>query len=117
VTAYDLAIGQGKAVADPEFHAYLCAVADWRLKKPNNKSTIRPSILLWEQFTTRFKDYWAVEPEWRKKLIEGNCDYYSKGELPACLPALPAGMPTDLLSETLTGHRMTRPIPAPGNRS
>lgn len=117
VTAYDLAIGQGKAVADPEFHAYLCAVADWRLKKPSSNGKFRPSILLWDQFSTRFKDYWAVEPEWRKKLVEGNCDYYSTGKLPTCLPVLPDGMPTDLLSETLNGRRMTRPISASENRS
>ena len=36
VTAYDLAIGQGEAISDPEFRAYLCAVADWRLKKPTD---------------------------------------------------------------------------------
>ena len=31
VTAYDLAIGSGGAVDDPEFRNYLCAVADWRV--------------------------------------------------------------------------------------
>lgn len=32
VTAYDVAIGSGKASSDPLFYAYLCAVADWRVK-------------------------------------------------------------------------------------
>jgi hypothetical protein len=31
VTAYDLAIGQAKAIDDPVYHLYLCLVADWRL--------------------------------------------------------------------------------------
>jgi hypothetical protein len=117
VTAYDLAIGQGTAAADPEFYAYLCAVADWRLKKPGKLDRIRPSILLWKQFTARFKDYFDAEPDWRKKLIEGNCNYYSKGELPSCLPALPAGMPSDLVSETLNGKRMARPQPVAGKKT
>ncbi|WP_061301691.1 T6SS effector phospholipase Tle3 domain-containing protein, partial [Janthinobacterium agaricidamnosum] len=30
VTAYDVAIGGGKASSDPGFYRYLCAVADWR---------------------------------------------------------------------------------------
>ena len=33
VTAYDVAIGGGKASSDPRFYEYLCAVADWRLQK------------------------------------------------------------------------------------
>jgi pimeloyl-ACP methyl ester carboxylesterase len=33
VTAYDVAIGRGRASTDPNFYAYLCAVADWRLKE------------------------------------------------------------------------------------
>jgi pimeloyl-ACP methyl ester carboxylesterase len=110
VTAYDLAIGQGKAVADPDFCAYLCAVADWRLKTSEN-SRVRPSILQWKIFLTQFHDYWEVEPEWRKKLIAGNCNYYSTGELPTDLPILPDDMPSDLISETIAGWRMTSPRP------
>jgi hypothetical protein len=34
VTAYDIAVGRGRAVSDKAFYAYLCAVADWRLKEP-----------------------------------------------------------------------------------
>ncbi|MBJ7312576.1 DUF3274 domain-containing protein, partial [Rugamonas sp. CCM 8940] len=111
VTAYDLAIGQGTAVSDPKFYAYLCAVADWRLKKPTRKDRVRPSILLWTNFVTQFKVFLDAEPEWRKKLIEGNCVYYSTGELPACLPVLPAQLPVDVVCESLDGRRMERSTP------
>lgn len=112
VTAYDVAIGQGTAVSDPKFYAYLCAVADWRLKKPFQIGKTRPSIMLWDQFMTNFKVFWESEPKWRRDLIEGNCDYYSKGELPSCLPVLPNQLPPDVVSETLNGRRMERTTPA-----
>ncbi|MBJ7314341.1 DUF3274 domain-containing protein [Rugamonas sp. CCM 8940] len=117
VTAYDLAIGQGTAVSDPKFYAYLCAVADWRMKKPGRRGTERPSIALWGNFLMQFKIFLDAEPEWRKKLIEGNCDYYSTGELPACLPVLPAQLPLDVVCESLDGKRMERSTPPKGKKS
>lgn len=100
VTAYDVAIGRGKASSHPQFYLYLCAVADWRMKIPNKSDRLRPSILLWEKFTKKFAAYWDKEPAWRKKIIEGNAKYYSTGDLPAFLPVLPGDLPPTVICET-----------------
>lgn len=114
VTAYDVAIGKGTASTDPNFHAYLCMVADWRLKKINfNKKPIRPNIPLWTDFLKKQQKYWDVEPPWRKKLIEGNSHYYSSGELPAELPLLTGKLWEIIIAITVSGNRVnpheTRP--------
>jgi hypothetical protein len=100
VTAFDMAIGGGKAVSDPLFYKYLCAVADWRLKRGKN-GKFRPSILLWESFLRQFARFWKDEPQWRRALIEGNATYYSSGVLPHCVPTLEE-MPSSLVCETLS---------------
>lgn len=102
VTAYDVAIGGGKAPTDPLFYQYLCAVADWRLKAPKNREVIRPNILTWTKFQTIFAHYWVDERPWRKALIEGNKDYYSTGNLPAQLPLPPDGLPASLVVESMS---------------
>nr|WP_308807800.1 DUF3274 domain-containing protein [Pseudoduganella aquatica] len=97
VTAYDVAIGSGKASSDPNFYSYLCDVADWRLQEmPSRK---RPGIMQWEKFQGTHKVYLGSEPEWRKRLIAGNAHYYSSGVLPDGLPVLPEGLPADVLTE------------------
>lgn len=105
VTAYDVAVGRGTAVSHPDFYRYLCAVADWRLKNPRGPEKARPGILRWPQFTQLHAKYWAVEDAWRKQVIEGNCDYYSTGILPAWLP-LVTEMPSAIVSETTDGKRI-----------
>ncbi|WP_435526500.1 effector protein Tle3 domain-containing protein [Janthinobacterium kumbetense] len=104
VTAYDVAIGGGKASSDPRFYRYLCAVADWRLQR-NPLILKRPSIPRWEEFLTQFGIYWAAESAQRKQIIEGNAQYYSSGELPAWLPALQAGLPSTVVCEIVNGRR------------
>ncbi|WP_157272111.1 T6SS effector phospholipase Tle3 domain-containing protein [Azohydromonas aeria] len=107
VTAYDVAIGGGKAVSDPAFRAYLCAVADWRLKKPkNSKDKLRPGILAWDDFLDMYSEYYGAETEEHKRLIYGNCVYYSTGVLPEGLPLPPGGMPRAVVSETMQGQRI-----------
>ena len=108
VTAYDVAVGQGKAVSHPEFYKYLCAVADWRLKKPVKNVKDRPGILKWSTFQESFAQYWAVEPEWRQKIIKGNCDYYTNGELPDCIPLIHE-RPSAVVNETTGGRRSGSP--------
>ncbi|WP_171013579.1 DUF3274 domain-containing protein [Chitinivorax sp. B] len=98
VTAYDVAIGQGKASSDPEFAAYLCAVADWRLQQ--DEKSKRPGILKWTKFLTKFAKWWAVEDPTRKALIEDNAKYYSSGQLPP-LPLLPEGLPKQVICQSL----------------
>jgi len=92
-------------VSHPEFYRYLCAVADWRLKKPVKGLKDRVGILKWSAFVASFGKYWAVEDAWRKQVIEGNCDYYSTGILPAWLP-LVTEMPSAIVSETTDGKRI-----------
>jgi hypothetical protein len=103
VTAYDVAIGSGKASSDPRFYRYLCAVADWRLK--TDDKIPRPSILKWDTFAKNFAVYLSAEPAARKAIIVGNAHYYSSGELPACILALHEGLPSTVVCETVTGRR------------
>jgi pimeloyl-ACP methyl ester carboxylesterase len=106
VTAYDVAVGQGLAVSHPKFYAYLCAVADWRLKQPKGKEKVRAGILTWQKFMDTHHAYWAAEPEWRRALIEGNAAYYSTGVLPK-LPMVDS-LPKAVISETMLGKRIER---------
>jgi pimeloyl-ACP methyl ester carboxylesterase len=102
VTAYDVAIGGGKAPTHPLFYEYLCAVADWRLKKPREGEKSRLGILTWEEFLQKFAAYWADERPWRKALLEGNQVYYSTGRLPPDLPLPPEGLPPALVVESMS---------------
>jgi hypothetical protein len=97
VTAYDVAIGGGKAPTHPLFYLYLCAVADWRLKIPKKEDPKRAGILTRSVFLQLFSDYWADERPWRKALIEGNARYYSSGILPCDLPLPRNGIPPSLV--------------------
>ena len=107
VTAYDVAIGSGKASSDPQFYAYLCAVADWRVKKKKSNDKPRTGMRMWEDFLIDFAPYLAAEPVWRKTLIEGNKDYYSTGILPAGLPLLAGPLWKIVVSETRNRKTVT----------
>jgi len=89
-----------------QYKTYLCAVADWRLKKLRPEEELRPGILEWNEFNATFGIYWKDEPVWRMSLIEGNADYYSNGTLPECLPLLPKGLPKAVVSETVNSKRI-----------
>jgi hypothetical protein len=99
VTAYDVAIGGGKASSDPEFYRYLCAVADWRLQK--NRRLRKPSVEWWDNFSEKYAAYVRCEPEWRSYLISANSEYYSHGVLPDRLPVLPEGLPDSVICELI----------------
>lgn len=120
VTAYDLSIGSGKAASDPKFFAYLCAVADWRLKSKTSKDKPRPGIMTWPQFSQKFDAFYNCEPDWRRHLIEGNVTYYSTGDLPKNLPLLTGKLWNIIISEITSGERVERPVAPsrtrPGNR-
>lgn len=109
VTAYDVAIGSGKASSHRLFYAYLCAVADWRLRKPVPGVLIRPGMLTWAKFMDKHGTYYNCEPDWRKQLIEGNVDYYSTGALPSCLPVLTGNLWDIVIAETTSGRRVNQP--------
>lgn len=109
VTAYDVAIGSGKASSDPKFYAYLCAVADWRRKIPGPNERARDGMKTWENFLSEFGAYYACEHDGRKALIKGNAHYYSSGELPAGLPLLTGKLWGIVISETTQGRRVNKP--------
>jgi hypothetical protein len=102
VTAYDVAIGGGKAPTHPLFYLYLCAVADWRLKIPDRSDSPRLGIVTRPQFLQWFSDYWGDERPWRKALIQANAQYYSSGSLPRDLPLPPDGIPPSLVREPMS---------------
>lgn len=114
VTAYDVAIGSGKASSHPQFYAYLCAVADWRLKKLVPPDKGRTGILNWKRFLNLHGGYYECEPEWRRQIIEGNVDYYSSGTLPKCLPVLTGKLWEIVVSETTSGKRVSQAIMSKG---
>ncbi len=103
VTAYDIAIGRGRAVTDPGFYRYLCAVADWRLKKPDSREKIRPGVLTWGEFNQQFANYYKQEPAERAEIINGNSDYYSTGVMPKCVKSI-AQRPKAVIAETTDGR-------------
>lgn len=107
VTAYDVAIGSGKASSDPKFYAYLCAVADWRVKTLGPTDKPRDGILLAHKFRTLHAVYLAVEPPWRTAIIDGNIEYYNSGVLPAGLPVLSGALWKIVISQTKTLKRVT----------
>lgn len=116
VTAYDVAIGSGKASSDPAFYAYLCAVADWRLKMPDPKERkARAGIMRWDVFRNTFGRYLATEPQWRYQLIEKSASYYSTGDLPGDLPLLTGNLWNIVISEMVDGERINRPV-SPGEK-
>ncbi|MNM19462.1 hypothetical protein D3C81_297690 [compost metagenome] len=100
VTAYDVAIGSGKASSDPLFYAYLCAVADWRVKNLKNNEKRRNGIRIKEEFVVEFSPYLSVEPAWRSAVINGSIDYYNTGILPAGLPLLSGSLWKIVVSQT-----------------
>lgn len=110
VTAYDLSIGSGKAVSDPKFRDYLCAVADWRLQLLDWEARPRSGILTWNVFISQFNSYYGSEPDWRKQLIHGNARYYSEGVLPSGLPVLTGKLWDVVISETTSGKRVSAPV-------
>ncbi|MBW3511098.1 DUF3274 domain-containing protein [Janthinobacterium sp. NKUCC06_STL] len=100
VTAYDVAIGSGKASSDPLFYAYLCAVADWRVKMLKKGEQPRDGIILMHRFRALYSSYLDVEPAWRQSIIEGNIAYYNSGNLPAGLPLLSGALWKIVVSQT-----------------
>jgi hypothetical protein len=111
VTAYDVAIGSGKASTHPKFYAYLCAVADWRLKDVPKNDIPRKGILTWQDFLGLYGAYYECELESCKQLIRDNVDYYTKGELPSSLPVLSGRLWDIVISELTTGKRVNQPAP------
>ena len=63
---------------------------------------IRPGILTWESFSKRYGKYFECERDDIKKIVSGNCDYYSSGVMPACVPTI-AQRPSAVVAETTTG--------------
>jgi hypothetical protein len=102
VTAFDVGIGGGRAVSDPEFYRYLCAVADWKLKIMHGEDNGRPGILVWDKFEANFGLFWKAEKDWCKEIIFENSRYYTSGSLPDFLPSI-IRRPSMIVCETVDG--------------
>jgi hypothetical protein len=94
-------VGQGLAVSNPSFYSYLCAVADWRLKKPKRRANParHPDlefVLLNLQVLLRCGDRVAGSDH------QGSSDYYSSGILPECVKSI-AERPEAVIAETIDG--------------
>lgn len=111
VTAYDVAIGSGKASSDPKFYAYLCAVADWRIRKPKSNDKPRKGILLEELFRSSYSVFLSKEPAWRAAIINGTIDYYNSGVLPTGLPLLSGALWKIVISQTKNMKMVTEKPP------
>lgn len=114
VTAYDVAIGSGQASSHRLFYAYLCAVADWRLKYPSPSDPGRKNTLTWDRFMSLHGAYYECEPDWRKQLIKSNAGYYSTGVLPSGLPVLTGKLWDIVIAETTMGRRVNQPAAPKG---
>ncbi|WP_206862038.1 T6SS effector phospholipase Tle3 domain-containing protein [Lysobacter changpingensis] len=84
VTAYDLAIGQAKAIDDPVYHLYLCLVADWRTDwHTRNELDERADLSITERnlYIAAF-DLRSKESQQARALIDANFGYRKTGQLP-----------------------------------
>lgn len=97
---YDVVIGGGQATTHPLFYAYLCAVADWRLKGSPPGEDLRPGILSWADLKENFMICWKDELTWHSDLISASVAYYSTGVLPASLPLPPEGLRYKIVLQT-----------------
>jgi pimeloyl-ACP methyl ester carboxylesterase len=103
VTAFDVAIGAGKAMSNHEFSYFLCAVADWRMPelRPTKKSGT--AVMNWDDFLATFSTQLKeIRQEWFE-LIRANKDYYNKGQLPEWIPLIGRCFGDLLVCETTGG--------------
>jgi hypothetical protein len=84
VTAYDLAVVKPIMWTEQEkkFYAYLCEVADWRIKVPTpNNPKARPQIKDKSDLLNATKFYEPEDPK-NKALIKDTAKYYATGDFP-----------------------------------
>lgn len=106
VTAFDIAIGCGRAVSDREFNSFLCAIADWRMRASVTTELNVQKPMTWKGFLAKFSDsYSSIRKEW-KEIIEANKQYYSTGELPTNLPLVHQSLGGCLVCETTDGSHV-----------
>ena len=99
VTAYDIAIGGGRASSDPVLYEYLCAVADWRLTVDD--ASRRETTPKYSKFLFDHGKLFDAEAGWCQALITGNASYYTTGILPSCLTLLAAGTLSSMIVEPM----------------
>ncbi|WP_193727263.1 effector protein Tle3 domain-containing protein [Burkholderia sp. BE17] len=84
-TAFDVSIGQARAIDDPDWAKLLRAIADWRLSFDK------------VQGASGKQKYNQLDPLTRK-IVEANCKYYYDGTFPAA-DLVPAAPPSQVVSE------------------
>lgn len=81
-TAYDLAIGQARAIDDPVYHLYLCLVADWRTNWEEDLAKIEKKDLTVAQ-KNLYRDAFALlnqESGLARQWIDLNIFYRATGK-------------------------------------
>lgn len=112
--AYDLALGQARSIDDEEFYAYLCRVADWRLKWRDDGNRRESPGVAADLPDANMLRLYNEEPTDRRAVISVTDDYRKKGVLPTV--AANAQLPTAVVSQT-TGDVLfgLRSQPCEGN--
>lgn len=86
-TAFDVAIGQARALDDPEWAALLRTMADWRVPLKKVKATSG-------------EERYAMLDHVTQDIVEANCRYYDSGRFPP-EGIVPMALPAKVVSETL----------------
>ncbi|KWD79941.1 effector protein Tle3 domain-containing protein [Burkholderia ubonensis] len=84
-TAFDVSVGQARAMDDPDWATLLRAVADWRT-----------SMSKIDKLT---KDHTNLD-EQTLRIVKANCEYYAQGEFPS-EDVIPKAFPPGVVSETI----------------
>ncbi|WP_269508526.1 T6SS effector phospholipase Tle3 domain-containing protein [Burkholderia sp. IMCC1007] len=109
--AYDLAIGQAKSIDDESYYAYLCRVADWRLRwdlyvgkrgeaDRKSKEETDPAIMQW----------YKAEAEEHVDLIDATDVYIGSGVLPEVTKNAHSQPLTTVRYQTVAGRRDGIPV-------
>jgi hypothetical protein len=102
VTAYDLALGRPIPWTEKEkkFYAYICEVADWRIKASGPQPKVADKLK-----PLKATGFYEPEDSKNKELIEATAWYYVKGILPPQVMAAKAANKLSLIHFETTGKR------------
>lgn len=84
-TAFDVSVGQARALDDPEWRNLLRAIADWRLSLGDVQTD---------------SQYYKKLDAATREIVEANCLYYDKGEFPT-EKIVPKTPPPQVVSEVI----------------
>lgn len=112
--AYDLALGQARSIDDEVFYAYLCRMADWRLRRAEDGGGHNADGVEMQLPDANMLRLYAAELPDIRALSEATDGYRRAGILPSI--ASRARRPALVMSQTLEDRARNRP-PMPGEGS